>query len=262
MKKIIRVTLLSLKNRIKSVDTIIIIIFLLSYFSFVFPVSSGNVVKANEAVNIFAPFIHGFMIRDFKILALLGLIMLLGAQNVAGSHKVNILMRVDEKEWYASELFTMIFTCVFYSILLFLLCALFYFPVLTISPGWGSGVESYRFFTNILTLREELLQENVFLMFGEAFILVTLVGILFGSICLLSDTLGNKRMGPMACGALIVWNLVVQGTAGTIPEILSPVAMVTGYATGNFGYSAVYLLLLDLLVINAFWIAGQKSDAI
>ncbi|MBO5488865.1 MAG: hypothetical protein J5972_03055 [Eubacterium sp.] len=261
IKKTIRVTLLSLKNKIKSVDTIIVILFLLSYFSFIFPSSCHNVMDAKESVNIATPFIHGYLLRDFQIITLLGLVMMLGARNTVDSNKVNVLMRVEKTEWYVSEILTMIVTCILYTGVIFILSMLFYFPVLTIANGWGTGVESYRFFNNVLKAVEEMLQRNVFGVFFQAFVLILLVEIMLGAICLLCDTLGKKRMGPIICGGLIVWNLIARA-AEWIPGVFSPIGMLTGYASGTFGYNALYLLVLNMILINGIFFTGKKSDAI
>lgn len=261
MKKTIRVALLSLKNRIRSFDMIIVIIFLFTYFSFIFPSSCKNVIEAHENVNVFAPFINGFLLRDFKIITLLGLIMMLGAKNAVDSNKINVLMRVDKKEWYASEIFTMVFTCVIYAGVILIMSLLFYLPVITLTSNWGSGVESYSFFNNVLSAKEDMLQRNVFTVFFEAFVLVVLVELLLGAICLFSDTIGNKRMGPVICGTLLVWNLIVQATEW-LPKVLSPIGMMTGYSQDSFLYSALYLLVLNAIVLNGIWLAGKKNDAI
>lgn len=261
MKKIIRLTRLSFKSNVKSRDTIIVIAFLLSYFSFVFPSSSIHVMQAKEHVNLFAPFIHGLLSRDFQIIVLLGSIMMLGMQNAVEMNKVNVLMRVQKNEWIASEIVTTFLTCVFYTGMVVVLTAIFYIPVLTIKPHWGTGVDSYHFFTNILKVVDGMLERNVVFVFLQASGLFLLVTMLIGNICLLCDMLGKKRMGPMICSALIVWNLIIQA-AGWIPDIFSPIGMLNGYAKNSFGYHAIYLLVLNLILINVIESVSKRNDAI
>lgn len=261
MTKIIRLTRMSLKNGIKNRDTVIVMLFLLSYFSFVFPASSKSVIKAGEHVNMFAPFIHGILRRDFQIIVLLGSIMMLGMRNAIEHNKINVLMRVEKKEWLASEILTMVLTCIVYAGIVVFLTMIFYFPVMTPKACWGDGIDNYHFFAGRLKAIDTLYDKNVYLVFLESFILVVLVTILLGEICLLCDRAGNNRMGPMICGALIVWNLMVQA-ADEIPDFVSPIGMLNGYIKGAFGFHALYLFILNLILTNIIWNVGKKNDAI
>lgn len=227
----------------------IILVILLAYYSFYFPGSSRALVENSESVNILAPFSISFLSRDFKLITFAGLIMMLCDISSRKKEWMFHMVRMNLNEWYRGQVFCLITEVVGYFCAIFMLQFLFYIPAAHLSMDWGNGIENYTYFTGAMNINEELLNMNVIAAFMKSFALVVALGLLFGSICMLTDTTSNKRMGPTICVALMVWNLVVQNSEN-IPKVLSPVGLVESYAGGGFIYALVYYLVIVLILLN------------
>lgn len=246
-------------DQFRNFDFLVVIIMLLGYYSFYFPDSCKNLLEVSDSVNPLAAFTIAFLSRDFKLITLAGLIMMIGDMAGKIEDRTFRILRMSRKEWIQGQILSMIAGVFLYLLTVLVLTILFYVPVISFTSSWGTGIEDYSFFTGGMEINDVLLKSGVIASFFEAFMLVLLLGILFGSICLLAAAFGSKKMGPAVCAILLVWNLMLK-QRGTISSYFSPVGMVENYAGGNTLYAVFYYILLIVIILNLVWAVNRNND--
>lgn len=259
MRKSLILVKTTLVDQFRNFDFLVVIVLLAAYYSFVLPKSCSSLLDASDTVNPLAPFIIKFLSRDFHLITFVGLIMMTSDMSDKIVDKTYRILRMNRKEWIRSQIISMVAGVLIYFIMVLVLTALFFLPVLEFGSSWGSGIENGSFFTSEAYQMSDLYGSNIYVCFFKAFLLVVLLGILFGSICLLAESFGMKKIGPAICAALMVWDLMVKSTV-TYSRYITPVGMMESYAEGNFLYAVLYYAVFILIILNLVWAANRNSE--
>ena len=237
-----------LKDQARSLDFLLILILLLAYYSFYYK-TGGSIAKNGERINVLAPFSISFLSRDFKLITYCGLIMVISDIFNRKKNLMFHIVRMNVKEWYYEQILCLVVEVIGYFLVVLLMQMIFYYNVLSISGSWGSGIENGTYFTGAMYIDESLLGMNVITAFLRAFVLSCALGLLFGCICMLADVMAFRKIGPVICLALLVWNLIINNSTQMLPKVFSPVGMVESYTDESFlAAMAVFAVEIVLLM--------------
>lgn len=258
MRKSLLLTRKNLKNQLTSMDYIVIMVVLFAYFSFICVNSSQNLSLQGTKINAVVPFIYSLLLRDYKLIVYGGLIVMFYDSIQKKNGMMFHLVRMSVREWHIGQTISMILEVVLYFVFVGIMLMCFYLENICASDGWGSGVEDFSFFVGAFETTAFQIDGNVFRVFAKAFVLAVMLGIIFGAICMVFDTIGKSRFGPTICVVLLVWNMVAE-KAGRISEKISVVGWVEKYKDGNIGFSFVCYLIIAIILINFAWILQHKN---
>jgi hypothetical protein len=260
MRNSILLTRKNLKNQLISKDYIIVIVVLLAYFSFIYLNSAMNLSEEGLKINVFVPFIYSLFLRDYKLVVYGGLIVMFYDSIQKKNGMMFHMTRMNIREWHMGQTLSMFLEVFIYFAFIGIMTICVYLGNVSVLDGWGKGVDEGAFFSGAFTITEFHIDGNVFVVFGKAFVLAVMLGIVFGAICMLFDNLGRSRFGPAICVILLVWNVIVEKSS-TIPDKFSIVGWVEKYAEGSFLLSLVCYFVIAVFLLNLAWILQYKNKA-